>query len=280
MKKILCLLAVMLLTACGKQDVQVNPLGSVEIRTTAKVSQTVTAKTTEKTVTQTTTRKTETAKKSVSKKSEPVIVDVPYYSQKDYPTGCELVSTSMVLAFHGFDITAGDIIKKGYLDAVEIHTKDKKKTLYGGDPNLVFIGNPNKNSGYGCMSGAIILALQRYFDSQEKLDKKYEITDLRGMELHEICTEYIDNGIPVIVWCSINMKPTFQKFRNSWIIEDTDKRYIWRSNEHCLVLVGYDDENYYFNDPLVSKNTKYMKRLAERRYGEMGMQAVVVEEIT
>lgn len=274
MKRILCLLAVMTLAACGnKTGTSVNPLGSVETKTTATVSQTVTETATEKTVTQTTTRKTE---KSVSGK---VVVDVPYYSQKDYPTGCELVSMSMVLAFHGFDIKAGDIIKKGYLDSAEVYTK--KSIKYSGDPNKVFIGNPHKNSGYGCMSGAVMLALQRYLAPQEhKLDKKYEITDIGGMPLDEICENYIDNGIPVIVWCSIDMKPTFTNLRNSWIIENTGERYIWKSNEHCLVLVGYDDENYYFNDPLVKKSTKYMKRLAERRYGEMGMQAVVVEEVS
>lgn len=277
MKRILCLLAVMTLTACGnKTGTSVNPLGSVETKTTATVSQTVTETTTENNVTQTTTRKNGNVKKSVSEK---VVIDVPYYSQKDYPTGCELVSMSMVLAFHGFDIKAGDIIKKGYLDSAEVYTK--KSVKYSGDPNKVFIGNPHKNSGYGCMSGAIILALQRYLAPQKhKLDKKYEITDIGGMPLDEICENYIDNGIPVIVWCSIDMKPTFTNLRNSWIIENTGERYIWKSNEHCLVLVGYDDENYYFNDPLVKKNTKYMKRLAERRYGEMDMQAVVVEEIS
>ncbi len=276
----LCLLAVMTLTACGKPDVKVNPLGSAEKVTSATVSRTVT-KTTEKTVTQTATRKTETVRKSVPEKSERVIVDVPYYSQKDYPTGCELVSMSMVLAFHGFDITAGDIMKKGYMKSAEIYTKGKSAVKYGGDPNLVFIGSPDRKSGYGCMSGAVTLALGRYLAPQErKLDKKYRITDLGGKSLDEICDDYIDREIPVIVWCSIDMKPTFTNLRNSWIIEKTGERYIWKSNEHCLVLVGYDDENYYFNDPLVKKNTKYMKRLVERRYGEMGMQAVVVEEVS
>lgn len=268
MKKILCLLAVITLTACGnKNESSVNPLGSVEAKTTATVSETVT----ETTEVQTTTNKTE--------KSEKVIVDVPYYSQKDYPTGCELVSMSMVLAFYGFDIKAGDIIKEGYLDAVEVYTK--KSVKYGGDPNKVFIGNPNKDDGYGCMSSAVVPALRRYFLSQKKnTDKKYKVADIGGMSLDEICEKYIDNRIPVLVWCSIDMKPTFTKLWNSWIIEDTGERYIWKSNEHCLVLVGYDDENYYFNDPLSRKNKKYMKCLAERRYGEMGMQAVVVEEVS
>lgn len=269
--------------ACGSKD-DVHPLGGRDIPVTSEPVQTTA--TTQTTVTEFKvtegTFAVETPKavrKKVSKNAEPVIVDVPYYSQAKYPTGCELVSTSMVLAFYGFDIKAGDIIKKGYLESSEPYRKGGK--LYGEDPELVFIGNPDKKSGYGCMSGAVILALERFFESERTPDKaKYKITDLGGKWLDELCEEYIDKGVPVIVWCSINMNPTFINLRNSWIIEETGERYVWKSNEHCLVLVGYDSENYYFNDPLVNKNVPYMKSLAERRYLEMGMQAVAVEEVS
>ncbi|MDE6500639.1 MAG: C39 family peptidase [Ruminococcus sp.] len=280
MKKILLLcLALLMMTACGKKtDTSVNPLGSGNLLTTAtsKSIQTTSA-TTKVNEIQTTTAP---ARKKYSLKKE-MFIDVPYYSQKSYPTGCELVSTSMLLAFYGFEIKAGNIIKDGYLEAVDFKEEkdDKKKVKYGGDPNEVFIGNPEKNTGYGCHSGAIMLALREYLT--EKVtdpDKQYMITDLSGMELEEICQEYINKEIPVLVWASINMNPTFYKLRNSWIIEETGERYFWKSNEHCLVLVGYDKENYYFNDPLIGKNTPYMKRLVERRYGEMGMQAVALIE--
>lgn len=277
MRKIFLCFMVMTLTACGNNnETSVNPLGGVHSETTVTETSAVTTAVTE---TQTTTGSPEKIARNL--KSE-MFIDVPYYSQNDYPTGCELVSTSMLLAFHGFDIKAGEIIEQSYLKAVDIKEKKKngKTVKYGGDPDKVFIGNPSRNTGYGCHSGAIILALQRYLKPKEyELDTKYEITDLTGMEIEEICEKYINREIPVIVWASINMKPTFQKLGNSWIIENTGKRYFWKSNEHCLVLTGYDKENYYFNDPLTGKNTAYIKRLAERRYSEMGMQAVVVEEI-
>lgn len=272
MKKILLCFMLLTLTACGnKTDTSINPLGGVQTATT--VTETVT-----ETETQTTTSPVKKVSRNLKKK---MFIDVPYYSQHDYPTGCELVSTSMLLAFHGFEIKAGELISKGYLNAVDVTEKGKgkNKEKYGGDPDKVFIGNPARNTGYGCHSGAIMLALKRYLTPQEhKLDTKYEIIDLKGMELEEICEKYINRKIPVLVWASINMKPTFQKLGNSWIVENTGKRYFWKSNEHCLVLTGYDDENYYFNDPLVGKDTPYMKRLVERRYGEMGMQAIAVTE--
>lgn len=273
MKKIL-ILSLAMLTACGTEPQNLNPLGGVHSETTVAESSIIT---TESTETQTTTIQ---IKKVVRNLKEEMFIDVPYYSQHDYPTGCELVSTSMLLAFYGFDIKAGDIINKGYLNAVDVTRKGKDKIKYGGNPDKVFVGNPKYNTGYGCYSGAIILALQRYLTPQEyKLGKNYKITDLKGMELEEICEKYINNGVPVLIWASINMKPTFINLSNSWIVENTEERYFWKSNEHCLVLVGYDDENYYFNDPLVSKNTPYIKRLVERRYDEMGMQAIAVEVI-
>ena len=276
MKKILSvLLSVIMLTACGnKNENSVNPLGSVKTEDIQSSSETTVLNS--ETATQTNTNPAEKNKINLKRK---MMIDVPYYSQHDYPTGCELVSTSMLLAFMGFDIKAGELIEKGYLNAVDVTEKNDIK--YSGDPDKVFIGNPSKNTGYGCHSGAIIYLLKKYLKPQEyKLDTEYKITDLKGMDIEEICNEYISEGIPVIMWASINMKPTFQKLGNSWIIEKTGERYFWKSNEHCLVFVGYDEENYYFNDPLVEKNTPYMKRLVERRYGEMGMQAIAVEEIT
>lgn len=267
MKKIFILVCLML-TACEVKNQNVNPLGGAY----SEVIQSSSC-TTESIQTTSVIEETYNFEKEV-------LIDVPYYSQEDYPTGCELVSTSMLLAFYGFELSAGEIISEGYLSAVEV-TKKSDGLKYGGNPNKVFIGNPEYNTGYGCYSGAIILALQRYFAPLKfKLDEEYEITDLNGMTIEEICEKYISNDIPVLLWASIDMKPTFQRFSNSWIVEKTGEYYIWKSNEHCLVLVGYDDEYYYFNDPLIGKNTPYLKAIVERRYSEMGMQAVAIEVIS
>ena len=210
---------------------------------------------------------------SASHAGQKVILDVPYYSQKKYPTGCELVSTSMALAYTGTMITAQELVTEGYIEAVDFYSKKGDKTLYGGDPNKVFIGDPLKEDGYGCFSGAIVSALEKLLPSN-----KYEVKDLTGTELNDLCRLYIDKDIPVIVWASLDMKPTFRSEKNSWTIEETGEKFTWISNEHCLVLVGYDDDNYYFNDPQKGSGTPYKRKVAEKRYKELNQQAVAVIE--
>ena len=48
--------------------------------------------------------------------------------------------------------------------------------------------------------------------------------------------------------------------------------------EHCLLLVGYDREFYYFNDPTAGKQYRYEKSDCEAAYAGMHEQAVVVYE--
>jgi len=207
-------------------------------------------------------------------RAEKYVIDVPFYSQKELPTGCELVSTSMLLACYGIDIKADDIIKEGYIKTKDVYL-DKHGDPYGPDPDMYFIGDPLEDDGYGCYSGAIISALKRILPKDE-----YDIVDLKGWSVDEICREYINNDIPVLFWGSLNMEPTYFDEVNQWFIEDGKKKgekFKWYSNEHCLVLVGHDRSFYYFNDPSASgPATVFGRPLVEVRYAEMGRQAIAI----
>ena len=97
------------------------------------------------------------------------------------------------------------------------------------------------------------------------------------MSLPDICSLYIDYGTPVMIWATINMAPSFVLPENSWYVNDTDEVFSWISNEHCLVLVGYDENFYYFNDPLRDDIAAYGRALAEQRYAELGCQALCIQ---
>ena len=54
---------------------------------------------------------------------------------------------------------------------------------------------------------------------------------------------------------------------------------IGEEREHCLLLVGYDDEKdgYYFNDPLVDQELiLYNKDLVEKRHQEQFSNALAI----
>ena len=221
---------------------------------------------------QITTNPPESAKTTVTTVAEDdfVCIDVPYISQKEeYPTGCELVSASMLLKFYGFDISAGDLIDKGYIKQADIEYGDDNN-MYCADPAKVFIGNPRSESGYGCYAPVIFNGLEKYLDNEY-----FDVANLSGLSLRDLCIEYIDFGDPVIIWASRGMSKTVVD-ENAWTIKETGEKFNWISNEHCLVLVGYDEENYYFNDPLKGSAVPYKKETAEQRYKELGSQAVTI----
>lgn len=199
-------------------------------------------------------------------------IEAPYFSQHDYPTGCELVSTSMLLAYYGFDISAGELIDGGYVASSEFEEDpDDENVVYGGDPNYAYIGDPRNNKGYGCYSGAIADGLDKYLENEY-----YDCYYLTGMDLHDICSQYIDFGEPVLIWASIDMQPLYYVDGASWIIKDTGENFTWLSNEHCMLLVGYDDYYYYLHDPLKGAFTAYDRDVTEMRFAEMGYQAVTI----
>ena len=56
------------------------------------------------------------------------------------------------------------------------------------------------------------------------------------------------------------------------------RRIQWVAPEHCLLLVGYDDYFYYFNDPRDRKaRTYYRKETVDRAYKAQGNQAIVIQ---
>lgn len=194
-------------------------------------------------------------------------IEVPYIDQSvKYPTGCESVSAVMLLRFLGFDLSPEEFIDR-YLDKQPFETVDG--ILYGADPRKAFAGSPYDPDSFGCYAPVICKALRR------AVGDRFEVIDETGTALPELLSRYIDNGIPVIVWACINMRDPVRG--PSWKITGTGEDFTWISNEHCMLLVGYDDENYYFNDPYDNHGViGYARSLTEDRHRAQYMQAAAV----
>ena len=108
------------------------------------------------------------------------------------------------------------------------------------------------------------------------LGDTYDVLDLTGTEPEILQTEYLDRGMPVIFWACINMREPITG--PQWKLNDREETFTWISNEHCMVLVGYDDDGYYFNDPYENNGViRYSRELVKDRHKAQHMQAVAVK---
>lgn len=93
------------------------------------------------------------------------------------------------------------------------------------------------------------------------------------MNTEVLCNEYIYNDKPILIWATMGMKES--KTGRSWYLQDGSV-FTWIAGEHCLVLVGYNDSYYLLNDPLSGSTVAYQKNIVEKRFAELGRQAVYI----
>lgn len=209
------------------------------------------------------------------------IIRVPYINQcgEKLVSACEAVSAAMILYYLGFHVTPEDL---AYIHIPRRDWKVVNGIIYASNPQSAYPGNPGiasgLNCGFGVFAGPVAKGMNKVLDLS-----RYEAIVTTGLSLDDLVKNYIDKDIPVLVWATMDMKPSSPGC--TWTIDYVDENssykigdtYTWMRGEHCLVLVGYDDENYYFNDPYKNHGLiAYNKPLVEQRFLEMGKQSVVV----
>lgn len=197
----------------------------------------------------------------ISTKKEPIYVklNVKNKLQKPYlPNGCEVVSLSIVLNYVGYDISP-----------ITLYDKFMPKSSYPkGDPWKTFVGDA-KGVGYGCYAPCVE-ETGNCFLSSVNSDKK--VYDVSGYPLYyyEKC---IDNGMPVIMWGTIEMNGNASV---CWEYRINGKKVNWHTYSHCLVLIGYTDSTYIFCDPLQGV-VEYTKEATEESFEIDYRQACIVK---
>ncbi len=203
-----------------------------------------------------------------------VMLEVPFYTQNGLlPTGCELVSAKMVMEYYGVTPSIDDIVKNTF--AKYTYMADGKN--YGYHPNDAFIGSPWDETSFGCFPPVMSEMMNQFLPAGKTAEP------LEGESLESLAKTFLPEGTPVMVWATMYMKETYGAI--GWYLLDsdgnrTDEWYFWPAREHCLVLVGYDENNYYFNDPMQKANVSWPRELVEQRYEEMGSRALVVVNTT
>lgn len=210
------------------------------------------------------------------------LIDVPYLNQLEVVYGCEAVSATMVLRFYGCDITWKEFVDN-YL-VKRPWRVDEKGERFGPDPYAAYPGDPYKDSGPNCGFGCYAPCLAKCMNNVLPPNRRAVVSS--NLKLVDLVANYVAVGDPVLIWATMDMAPS--RLTCSWKIDYVDEDsqfrlgdvFTWNGNEHCLVLVGYDADRYYFNDPYKNHGlVGYDRQLVERRFLEQGSQSVVVRKI-
>ena len=270
-KRIIVLPVLSLLALTGCRDIynSVTQPSSSEITETEITTESVTAQINENAsnTTDFNNEQTETVTTTqIIKLPDNLIRGLTHYDQSSgYATACESLAAVSLLRFYDIAIDPGEFITK-YLPVADYPVRGADGLLHGESPWEYFIGDPMKSNGYGCYSGAIIKAMEQIAPRRAAV--------LRDVPLSELCEHYIDNGHPVMIWATIDMKPTREG--NTWTLPD-GTRFTFIRPEHALILIGYDKSYYFFCDSHRDEEvTAYSKTAVETAYKAMHKQAIVV----
>lgn len=207
------------------------------------------------------------------------IDNVSTLTQDGLRSGCETYACTMLLQTLGYDITEYEFADN-YLICYDVYY-GADGNLYGPDMNSAFAGNVYNGYGYGINAIAMAKCMNSYLDTIEGDNKRaYALEDV---SLDDLCQEYIANDIPVMVWATTYMNEPYEF--ESWIVDYVDENArlevgdteVWLQYEHCMMLCGFDEENYYFADSISGDVSAFSKEISNERYAQLSSQAIVVK---
>lgn len=189
-----------------------------------------------------------------------ILANVPLIQQlPELDRGCEVTSLAMMLQYAGVSVdkmTLANEIKK--VDFIDDGVR--------GNPNEGFVGNiyTFSESGYAVYHGPLFQLAEKYLPNKA--------VDLTGKNIEEIYKS-IKAGQPVVMITNATFAPLDEAEFTTWETNSGDVSITY--NEHCVVLIGYDQESVYIRDPLEdSLDVKVPRETFEQAWVQMGSQAI------
>lgn len=177
-------------------------------------------------------------------------LNVPLLSQvypHYIPMGCECVASNMIYKFKGINIESKylvDTLEKSY------------------DPRKGFVGDMYSTlTYYGTTPTVWAEGLIKQVHNYRKAS-----TVANGITIEMIEREIL-NGNPVIIWYAWE--------KTNIAIFTAEEPVFSSSALHAIVLVGYDEENFYINDPVLG-NRKTNKEQLYKKFVDYGSHALVI----
>ncbi|WP_079910382.1 C39 family peptidase [Paenibacillus sp. 32352] len=192
-----------------------------------------------------------------------VLLDVPAIRQyPELPSGCELTSLTMLLQFVGIEKSKMELVPELKKDPTPLKRNPDGSVAYWGNPNTGFVGDITGGAkGFGIYHTALMELLNKYVPTAKDFTR----------QPFEKLEDQLREGIPSVVWTTINYQVP-----DRWVIWDTPIGPIQTTfMEHAVLLVGFDEENVYVNDPYNGKSkVKINKAQFLETWEAMGSQAI------
>lgn len=192
------------------------------------------------------------------------------YQKPELPNGCEVTSLAMLLAWAGYPVDKVEL-SDNYLPKQEFSKSDGVR--YGPDPNQAYAGDPASPNGWYCFEGPILEAANAYLSDQNTTQQAAPLSG--AATTREELENYMNDGIPLAVWVTLYYaapQPPPSSF--SWYLPD-GSHYMPYSNLHCVVLAGWDGDNYRIANPLAGWETVSPDTFWSS-FSAMGCRAVAV----
>lgn len=188
-----------------------------------------------------------------------IIEFTPICQYPELPTGCEVTSLAMVLNYYNVDCDKCEIfdnfLTKGAVGTVDFHK--------------AFEGDPRDEYSYGCYANVIVETANKIIADKGVSLSVNDFTDTSLEELYS----FIDNDIPVIVWGTQDCQEGH--FSVTWNVNGQD--LTWFTPEHCMVLIGYDNNSVWVADPIYGDIRSYDKTVFESSYNSLFKQAIIIK---
>jgi uncharacterized protein YvpB len=167
------------------------------------------------------------------------MLDVPLIKQNpELKYGCEVTSLAMMLQYAGVKTNKMELYRKIKKDPDPLVRSNSGDILKWGDPGVGFVGDmTGRNAGYAVFDKPMVDLINTYLPGRAK--------NLTNRPFDEILI-HVSKGYPVVVWTTGDYR-----LPDRWEAWSHGNQTIKTPLDlHVVVLVGYDSQYVYLNDPL------------------------------
>lgn len=171
-----------------------------------------------------------------------IMMDVPIIAQNpELKYGCEVTSLAMLLQYAGIEVDKMKLAAELPKDEDPVSKNESGDITHWGNPDHGFVGDiTGKRMGYAVYANPLVQLMKQYLP-----DRTINLTD---KPFEDILKQLRDKK-PVVIWTTGDYK--LPDRWETWIHDNEEINT--PLDLHAVVLVGFDSDYFYVNDPLTGK---------------------------